>query len=60
MEPTHIIGDFTVNYEMCEVGKIIDQAKAMAGLDYAALADTLTREALVTIVEMPGAFDLIN
>lgn len=60
MEPTHVVADFVVNFEMCEVGKIIDQFRAMASLDYAALADTLTREVLVTVVEMPGAFDLIN
>jgi hypothetical protein len=32
----------------------------MASLDWAALADNLTREGLVLVLEMPEAFDLID
>lgn len=60
MEPTHFISDAFVNYEMCEVNRIVDQVKAMAGLDYAALADNASREILVLAMESPEAFNTIN
>ena len=53
IDPTHIIADTAVNYEMCEIGGILDQVKGMAGLDYAAIGDNLTRELLVLAVEQP-------
>ena len=34
---------------------IVDQFKGMASLDWAAVADNLSREALVLFMEMPGA-----
>jgi hypothetical protein len=45
---------------MCDAPLYIDQVKNMAGLDYAAISDTLTREFMVILLEMPEAFDLIN
>lgn len=60
MEPTHFISDAFVNYEMCEVNKIVDQIKGMAGLDYAAIADNASREILVLAMESPEAFSTIN
>ena len=55
IDPTHIIADFVVNIEMCEVKRIIDQIKDMASLDYAAIADNATREFLVLVTETPEA-----
>ena len=55
LDPTHILTDLVVNYEMCEVGMIVDQFKGMASLDWAAVADNASREALVLFLEMPGA-----
>ena len=55
LDPTHILTDLVVNYEMCEVGMIVDQFKGMASLDWAAVADNMSREALVLFMEMPGA-----
>lgn len=43
IDPTHILADFTVNWEMCEFDGIIEQGKLMAGLDYASIADNLSR-----------------
>jgi len=51
IDPIHILADTGVNYEMCEIGGILDQAKGMLGLDYAAIGDNLTRELLVFAVE---------
>ena len=55
LDPTHIIADFAVNYEMCEVGLILDQFKSMASLDYAAIGDNTTRYLGVLMVESPAA-----
>ena len=55
LDPTHILTDLVVNYEMCEVGMIVDQFKGMASLDWAAVADNISREALVLVMETPGA-----
>lgn len=38
---------------MCDVNGLIDQAKSMASLDYAALANHLGRETLVLALELP-------
>ena len=57
LDPTHILTDLVVNYEMCEVGMIVDQFKGMASLDWAAVADNMSREALVLFMEMPDATD---
>lgn len=53
IDPTKILADFAVNYEMCEIGSILDQVKNMASLDWAAIGDNLTRELLVLAVETP-------
>jgi hypothetical protein len=45
---------------MCDAPLYIDQIKNMAGLDYAAIGDNLTREFLVIFTEMPEAFDEID
>ena len=42
---------------MCDFPLYIDQIKNMVGLDYAAIADNLSREILVIATEMPEAFD---
>ena len=55
LDPVHMTTDLVVNYEMCEVGMIVDQFKGMASLDWAAVADNLSREALVLFMEMPDA-----
>ena len=55
LDPTHIIADFTVNYEMCELGLILDQLGGMASLDYAAIGDNLTRYLGVLLLESPEA-----
>lgn len=55
IDPTKILADIVVNFEMCEVGKIIDSAKAMASLDYASIVDSTTRYLLVIMVDSPEA-----
>lgn len=60
IDPTHLVADAAVNYEMCEVGLILEQAKAMASLDYAAIGDNLTRELLVIMVDSPKAREEIS
>ena len=55
IDPVHIFADFFVNFEMCEFNKIIDQIGGIASLDYAALADTMTRQILVIMIESPEA-----
>lgn len=52
--------DFSVEYEMCEVAAIYGQFKDMAGADYAAIADNVTREILVLMLESPETRALIN
>jgi hypothetical protein len=51
--------DFSVEYEMCEVAAIYGQFKDMAGADYAAIADNITREVLVLVMESPETRALI-
>lgn len=55
IDPTHIIADFAVNFEMCEVQSILNQFKAMASLDFAAIGDNLTRELGVIMIKNPEA-----
>ena len=55
LDPTHIVADFAVNYEMCELGLILDQFAGMASLDYAAIGDNLTRYLGVLLIESPEA-----
>lgn len=55
IDPTHIMSDIVVNYEMCEVALILDQFKSMASLDWASVGDNLTRELMVIAVENPKA-----
>ena len=57
LDPTHIIADFAVNYEMCELGLILDQFAGMASLDYAAIGDNTTRYLGVILYESPEARD---
>jgi len=42
---------------MCDVAGIIDQFKSMASLDYAAVANNLTRYVMVAAIEMPDMLD---
>lgn len=58
--PLKVLADQVVLYEMCEFGHILDQFKAMTGLDYSALSDNIVREAMVLSIEMPEAFDLMD
>ena len=60
IDPAHISADFTVCYEMCEFNGIIDQAKQMASLDWASVADNASRQLLVIVVDMPDGFALMN
>ena len=55
IDPVKIVADSVVNFEMCETGKILDSAKNMASLDYAAIVDSTTRYLLVIMVESPEA-----
>ena len=59
-DPIHIFNNFVVNYEMCQLDSILTQAKQMAGMDYAAIADNATREFLVLTTEMPEAIGVIR
>jgi len=60
MDPLHIFADFTVEWEMCDVAAIFGQFKGMIGGDWAAIADNLSREVLVIVLEMPDGFKLLN
>ena len=51
--PTLIMSDSFVTYEMCDTSSIIDQAKNMASLDYASMADNFVREGLVVFLDSP-------
>lgn len=42
---------------MCEVNGIIEQFKGMASLDYAAMANNLTRYIMVAAMVMPDMLD---
>ena len=55
IDPTHIISDVAVSFEMCEMRKIVTNFKNMAGMDYAAVVDTLTRQILVIAIDSPDA-----
>ena len=44
---------------MCEVPLYIDQFKNMASLDYAEIANNLSREVMVLFIEMPEAREQI-
>merc|ERR1719189_49727 len=59
LDPSHILMDFSVEYEMCEVAAIYGQFKDMAGADYAAIADNVSREILVLMLESPETRALI-
>jgi hypothetical protein len=56
IDPLHIVGDFTVEWEMCEWAAIFNQFKSMAGLDWSSLADNLSREVLVLVFDAPEKF----
>lgn len=60
LDPIHIVGDLTVEWEMCQVATIVDQFKGMASLDYASMSNTLTRELLVIALESPEAFEQVR
>lgn len=60
MDPLHIFADFTVEWEMCDVAAIFGQFKGMIGGDWAAIADNLSREVLVIVLEMPDGFALMS
>lgn len=60
IDPLHIFADTTVTYEMCEIGSIFNNVKNMAGLDVAAIVDTMTRQLLVIFLESPEAREEIG
>lgn len=45
---------------MCDYGSIYGQVKAMAGADYGAIADNVTREIMVIAIESPEARQTIK
>lgn len=51
MDPAHILMDFTVQWQMCDLDLILHQFKLMAGFDYGAIMDQVTREALAIWLE---------
>jgi len=53
MDPAHILMDLTVEWEMCDGAGILAQFKNMFSGDYAAIADNLTREIMVIMIESP-------
>ena len=55
-----ILADNVVVYEMCEFGTILDQFKLMASLDYASLADNVTRMVSTLAITMPETFDMMD
>jgi len=55
IDPMHIFADAVVAFEMCEFGSIVNSWKNMAGLDYASIVDTATRQLLVIMVDSPEA-----
>ena len=54
MDPAHILMDLTVQWQMCDLDLILHQFKLMAGFDYPAIMDNLTREALALWLESSG------
>jgi hypothetical protein len=54
-DPTLILSNTVVAYEMCELDTILEQSKQMAGADWAAVADNATRQLLVIGMESPEA-----
>lgn len=54
LDPAHILLDYSVEWEMCDFSNIYGQFKAMAGADWAAVADNVTREVTTLIVTTPG------
>ncbi len=59
-DPTKILADNVVTYEMCDFGTITAQAKLMSSLDWSSLADNLVRETMVLAIELPETLDLQN
>lgn len=54
-DPTLIVSNTVVSYEMCEIDSLLEQIKGMAGADWSAVADNATRELLVIGTESPEA-----
>ncbi len=59
-DPTKIMADTVVTYEMCDFGTITDQFKLMTSLDWSSLADNVVRETMVLAIELPETLDLQN
>ena len=55
IDPLHIFADTVVCFEMCEFGSIVNSWKNMAGLDFASIVDTVTRQLLVIMIDSPEA-----
>ena len=51
MDPAHILMDFTVQWQMCDLDLILQQFKLMASFNYAAIMDQVTREAFAMWME---------
>ena len=51
MDPIHLLMDFTVEWQMCNMALIWHQFTLAASLDYAAVIDQITRNALVLFME---------
>ena len=59
-DPTKILADNVVTYEMCDFGTITSQVKLMTSLDWSSLSDNLVRETMVLAIELPETLDLQN
>ena len=55
LDPTLILSNTVVAYEMCELDTILEQSKQMAGADWASVADNASRQLLVIGYESPEA-----
>lgn len=59
-DPTKILADNVVVYEMCDFGTILDQFKLMTSLDWSSLADNVVRQTLVLAIDLPESLDLMT
>lgn len=59
-DPTKILADNVVVYEMCDFGTILDQFKLMTSLDWSSLADNVVRQTLVLAIDLPESLNLMT
>lgn len=59
-DPTKILADNVVVYEMCDFGTILDQFKLMTSLDWSSLADNVVRQTLVLAIDLPESLNLMS